>query len=429
MKRTILLLTTALLAFSFSCKKAPEAPKGSSKVSAGNTTIENIKATSVKANSSCNAGFSELQDHGFCWGTNANPDLSGSYKSLGSKASYGDFSADITSLTENTHYFIRSFVKSQNQVRYGEQNEYTTVSLTLPVVSTASVTDITATTATSGGNVTSDGNGTVSARGVCWNTAGNPTLANSIGHTTDGTGAGSFTSSITGLNNGTTYYVTAYATNEKGTAYSTDVKQFVTLVPFLCGNTVPHGGKNYQTVQIGTQCWFKENLNIGARINGSQNQTNNGIIEKYCYDDNESNCNVYGGLYQWDELMQYVTTQGAKGLCPDGWHIPTDAEWTTLTNYLGGEAVAGGKMKEAGYTHWAPPNTGATNSSGFTALPGGLRGNDGSFYNLSYLAYFWSSSQNDATYAWHRYLYYSNESVYRNYFNKAHGFSCRCLQD
>jgi uncharacterized protein (TIGR02145 family) len=197
----------------------------------------------------------------------------------------------------------------------------------------------------------------------------------------------------------------------------------------LCGQPVTWGGKSYQTVKIGTQCWFRENLNIGTRINGRKTQTNNGIIEKYCYGDNEANCNTYGGLYQWAELMQYVSTEGAQGLCPDGWHIPTDAEWSTLTTYLEGELVAGGKMKEAGTSHWASPNTGATNSSGFTALPGGNRSNDGSFYFLAYYAYFWSSSQSAAASAWGRNLLYGSEDVGRDYYTKADGFSCRCLQD
>ncbi|MFH1937504.1 MAG: FISUMP domain-containing protein [Bacteroidota bacterium] len=422
-------MVAALLLFCPSCKKAPEAPKGSSKIISGTTTVEEIKAKSVKASSSCNPGFQEIPDHGFCWGTNPEPDIGGFYQSLGPISEGGSFSSEITGLNLMTRYYIRSYAKDGNMVIYGAQSEFTTLDITFPSVTTASVTNITATNATCGGNVTSDGNGTVSARGVCWNTTGDPTLTNSIGHTTDGTGTGTFTSNLTGLNNGTTYFVTAYATNEKGTFNSIDIKQFIAQNP-PCGQmTVSYGGQTYNTVKIGTQCWFKENLNIGTRINGSQNQTNNSTIEKYCYNDQESNCDTYGGLYQWDEMMQYVTTQGAKGICPDGWHIPTDAEWTTLTTYLGGESVAGGKMKEAGYAHWASPNTGANNSSGFTALPGGTRYSSGSFYNLTLSAYFWSSSQTDATYAWGRHLSYSNEYLGRYYYNKTYGFSCRCLQD
>jgi len=204
------------------------------------------------------------------------------------------------------------------------------------------------------------------------------------------------------------------------------------VATFNCGDVINYSGLDYNTVLIGTQCWFKENLNVGTMINVSQNQTNNSVIEKYCYNNSTSNCNVYGGLYQWNEAMQYVITQGAQGICPTGWHTPTDAEWTILTTFLGGESVAGGKMKEAGTVHWMPPNYGATNSSGFTALPGGFRGNSGYFNSLYYSAYFWSSTQLNTTNAWSRSLYHITEDVYRGSGGtdgKLYGFSVRCLQD
>jgi len=189
-------------------------------------------------------------------------------------------------------------------------------------------------------------------------------------------------------------------------------------------------GKIYKTVQIGTQCWMAENLNVGILIESSQEQTNNGRIEKYCYDNNEANCNVYGGLYQWNELMQYDTAEGAKGLCPDGWHIPTDAEWSTLTAYLGGEKVAGGKMKEARTTHWRSPNKGASNSSGFTALPGGICFSNGNFFVLTDAAYFWSSSKcSTAIAAWGKLLGYNRETVGRHDYGRIDSFSARCLRD
>jgi len=128
--------------------------------------------------------------------------------------------------------------------------------------------------------------------------------------------------------------------------------------------------------------------------------------------------------------MQYVTTEGTKGICPTGWHLPADTEWTTLTDYLGGLLLAGGKMKEAGFAHWTSPNTEATNSSGFTALPGGYRNGNSYFYELAYFAYFWSSTQYDATHAWNRGLGYDDEMEYRsNGTLKTFGFSGRCLKD
>jgi len=120
-----------------------------------------------------------------------------------------------------------------------------------------------------------------------------------------------------------------YNTDEKTlNIYNGDSWGFI--IPFFCGQTLsdPRDGKNYATVQIGTQCWMAQNLNVGTRIDGTATQANNGTIEKYCYSDNDANCTTYGGLYQWDEMMQYTTTQGVQGICPTGWHLPVDAEWT-----------------------------------------------------------------------------------------------------
>jgi uncharacterized protein (TIGR02145 family) len=201
--------------------------------------------------------------------------------------------------------------------------------------------------------------------------------------------------------------------------------------PFICGNpfTDSRDQKVYNTVLIGAQCWFAQNLNVGTRINSQTAQSDNGIIEKYCYDDLESNCDMYGGIYQWNEAMQFSTTPGVQGICPAGWHLPTDAEWTTLTTFLGGENIAGGKMKEAGVAHWLTPNIGATNSSGFTVLPAGDRNGNGYFYDVKRFAGFWSSSQTDAADAWCRSLLYSDVVVNLNNGNVTNGFSARCLHD
>lgn len=198
-------------------------------------------------------------------------------------------------------------------------------------------------------------------------------------------------------------------------------------------------GQNYQTVEIGDQCWMKENLNIGARINGTTEQTDNDTIEKYCYDNLETNCDVYGGLYQWDEMMQYSTTAGVQGICPTGWHLPTDNEWCTMTIYLDPTincnatgwlgTDAGGKMKETGTIHWLSPNTGATNSSGFTALPTGYRLPDGSFINLGGDNSYWTSFQVSESSSTNWLLKNNNAKVAQTNNNNSYGFSARCLQD
>jgi uncharacterized protein (TIGR02145 family) len=196
----------------------------------------------------------------------------------------------------------------------------------------------------------------------------------------------------------------------------------------------PRDGQSYNTVAIGTQCWMQENLNIGIMIPGVNDPANNGVIEKYCFENSTTNCDVYGGLYLWNEMMQYVTTPGVQGICPAGWHLPTNAEWTVLTTFLGGESVAGGKIKstgtfEAGTGLWRDPNYEATNSSGFTALPGGFRGSDVNFHSLGYDAYIWSSTEDGTGNAFNQSLYFNYADIFLFSFTKEDGFSVRCVKN
>ncbi len=198
-----------------------------------------------------------------------------------------------------------------------------------------------------------------------------------------------------------------------------------------CGDpfTDSRDGHEYNTVLIGDQCWMVENLNVGEQISGFTQMTNNDIIEKYCYNNDPANCDIYGGLYQWDEMMLYTTTPGTQGICPDGgWYIPTDEDWTMLTTFLGGESVAGNDLKETGTTHWASPNADATNSSGFTALPGGYQNVSGYFWNLTYNGKWWTSSQYSVSMSYYREISYDFPSVQRNSYGKFTGFSVRCIK-
>jgi uncharacterized protein (TIGR02145 family) len=179
-----------------------------------------------------------------------------------------------------------------------------------------------------------------------------------------------------------------------------EVMQEVDINVYLNGILID--SKYVNIVRIGTQVWMGENLNVGIRIESTKDQTNNNIIEKYCYNDGEYNCDIYGGLYQWDEMMQYnppedtgTITGTIQGICPEGWHIPTDKEWRILNDYLGGWYVAGGKLKEAGLAHWVAPNTGATNESGFTGLPRGYRyfkDNEAGFWMFGIRGAWWCSN-------------------------------------
>lgn len=210
--------------------------------------------------------------------------------------------------------------------------------------------------------------------------------------------------------------------------------------PWACGDplTDDRDGQSYNTVQIGTQCWMAENLNIGTMISGSSNQTDNGTIEKYCYSNNTTNCDTYGGLYQWDEMMEYNTAPGSQGVCPIGWQLPTDDEYKTVEMQLGMTqtqadqegyrgADEGGKLKESGTSHWNSPNIGATNSSTFTALPAGMA--SGSFQTLGVLAWFWTSNEAGSG-AFMRALRHDMSQVYRAWGStKITGYSVRCIKD
>jgi len=190
-------------------------------------------------------------------------------------------------------------------------------------------------------------------------------------------------------------------------------------------------GNVYNTVTIGTQVWMVENLKTTKYRDGTSipNVTNNSAWSNlntgaYCDSDNTpSNSATYGRLYNW-----YAATD-AHNIAPTGWHVPTDAEWSTLTTFLGGVTVAGGKLKETGTAHWQSPNTGATNETGFTGLPGGFRSTNGTFNYIGYSGYCWSSSENDTNFAWYRYLSYTNGNVDSDNNSKSNGFSVRCLRD
>jgi uncharacterized protein (TIGR02145 family) len=295
----------------------------------------------------------------------------------------------------------------------------------LPIITTVVVSGISPTSAVSGGNVTNNGGEEVTARGVCCGTNPNPTTADKI--TTDGSGNGSFISNITGLSDGTTYYLRAYATNSGGTSYGEEFS-FITSMADIEGNV-------YGTVQIGTQVWMKENLETtkyryGLAIPDVTDLTQWASISTgaYCWYDNEIiNKDIYGALYNW-----FAVSTG--NLCPLGWHVPTDAEWTTLISYLGGEVVAGGKLKETGTAHWASPNTGATDEKGFTALPGACRFTGTSldpegFAGIRSGGIWWSASEFDATTAWASSIVFNDSKIFKGNLPKNIGTSIRCIKN
>jgi uncharacterized protein (TIGR02145 family) len=188
--------------------------------------------------------------------------------------------------------------------------------------------------------------------------------------------------------------------------------------------TVTYAGKTYNTVQIGNQCWLKENLNVGTMVDSAQGQTDNGAIEKYCYHDNTANCDTFGGLYQWNETMQYSKAAGAQGICPGGWHMPTQAEFQALTTTVSNNTNA---LKAAGQ------GTGAgagTNTSGFSALFAGYLNNGGYFQYQGIYTSFWSATEAAGVgFAYSLSLYHLSSTVFLNDHSEAYGYSVRCVKD
>jgi uncharacterized protein (TIGR02145 family) len=386
------------------------------------TAVTTTTATSGGVITSDNG--STILVKGVCWSTNTGPVIGGANQT-NDGGSITSYSSAITGLLPGTTYYVRAYATNGKGTAYGNELTFTTnsVSIVVPTLSTTGVSVITSTTAKSGGSITSNGGATVTATGVCWGLSANPVVTDS--HTSDGAATGAFTSSISSLTSNTTYHLRAYATNSAGTGYGNDVT-FTTSVQVTDAD-----GNTYNTVKIGTQLWMIENLKTtkyrdGTNIPKITDQTTwaNLLTGAYSeYSNDNGNVAVYGRLYN------YYATINNLNLCPTGWHVPTDDEWTVLTNFLGGESVnAGGKLKESGTTHWTTPNFGATNESGFTALPGGARLEDGTFSSNGLYGYWWSTTEFSSTFGWNRLMDYSNERVYRDGNNMKYGMSVRCIQ-
>jgi uncharacterized protein (TIGR02145 family) len=202
-------------------------------------------------------------------------------------------------------------------------------------------------------------------------------------------------------------------------------------LPKYSGTVKDNDGNSYHTVLIGDQTWTAESLktthfNDGSSIPLIENDNSwiNSTKPAYCWYNNKDSAGkaIYGALYNW-------YTVNSEKLCPIGWHIPTDEEWTALTNFLGGEEIAANKLKEAGTKHWKGSNSGATNETFFTALPGGARDIDGQFYELGNSGAWWTSSPYSTNKALYRFMESSSGEVTTDFYYRMAGLSVRCIKD
>jgi uncharacterized protein (TIGR02145 family) len=301
---------------------------------------------------------------------------------------------------------------------------------TLAVIVTSVVDVITPISATCSGNVTADQGSAPTERGVCWSTEPAPDVTGN--KTSGGTGIGEFTYLMTGLTPQTTYYARAYAINKAGTAYG-DELTFTTPEDHTgeTGTVTDIDGNVYHTIGIGSQFWTTENLKT-TRFNDETpiplvtdiSTWGSLVAPGYCWYNNDEAANkgVYGALYNW-----YVVV--SSKLPPAGWHVSTDAEWTILETYLGGLTEAGGKLKETGTDHWMTPNTGATNETGFSAVPGGMRAKDGSYNHLGEAGNFWTTTTASNQAAWYRAMDYMGAGNTRGNNSVNWGMSVRLVRD
>jgi hypothetical protein len=361
-----------------------------------------------------------IMSRGVCWSTNQNPTVSLSSKSTDGIGT-GSFVSSITGLQSGTTYYVRAYATNNLGTAYGSQVSFTTPTISVPAIATNSISNITSSAASSGGNISTDGGASVTARGVCWSTSQNPTVSLST-KTTDGSGTGSFTSSISGLQSGTTYYVRAYATNSVGTAYGSQVSFTTTSAPAVSTVTSTTGkvwmDRNLGASRVATSSTddqaYGDLYQWGRDTDGHEKRTSQttSTLSSSNTPGHGNFITVNSGNYDWRSPQNNNLWQGVNGInnpCLEGFRIPTSAEW------------------EAERASWSSQNSAGAFASPLKLPVAGFRYvSNGSLGNVGYGGNYWSGTVSGA-YA--QALFFNSGNAYMDSYNRAPGYSVRCLKD
>lgn len=410
MKKTFKLLSILIIlsVLIFGCEKQDDESSAPS--------INTLSLTDVTISSAYSGGTNikdngaSITEKGICWGKDENPTINNDKIAIGGGTD--DFTAQLTNLTENTTYYVRAYAVNRMGVSYGAVVTFNTRAypvLLTPVSENVSLTsfDIKATATSVDGSITE--------QGICWSKQPMPDVNDN--KITSEPGAG-ITAKVSDVASGDIYYVRTYVINDVGTFYSNEI--------VVTTQAIDYDGNIYNTVKIGNQLWMVENLKVTHYRNGDYleyvgtgEDWSNSPEGVFCdYKDYAPFANVYGRLYNRKAITD------VRNICPEGWRLPKQEDWTELFNYLGGAHVAGGKLKEVGTSHWASPNTGATNSVGFTALPGGYR-NSAGFFDLGKSFSVWSDPSSQVA----QVMFYDGIHMGGTSNDVNHvGFSIRCIK-
>lgn len=400
-------------------------------------TLDTIFVGSREAEIACNVltdGGSPVTDKGICWSHDPNPILDGPQSSNG--PGDGNYRALLPGLQPGQTYFARAYAINELGIAFGDNRKFTTKASELPVVETRLI-EVLETVVVSHGFIISNGSSEIIERGMLISmTNPLPNIDDDYYQSAAGTEA-LYSIDFNELKSYSEHFIRAFAINDAGVGYGEPIR-LRTLCECNTDLVDPRDQQAYPTVEIGDQCWMAKNLGFGSAVTLVEGQHENGEPEKFYYDNKAENIETYGGLYQWEEMMQY-NMESAQGVCPEGWHIPSDEEWKRMERSLGvpqedldlfenrGRDEA--NMLKTDY-RWQDSTEPGNNSSGFSALPAGLAlAKDNNFLGLTEYTLFWTSTSSDDNHSISRVLTYDSGQIGRSETGKHVAVSVRCIRD